>query len=207
MRDKNAPTYKDHPEKTFQALLPLLNEDEYKKYVQNLPIKRVEQVEQMETIEHNEHKYEFNELNNLMKTTIPIQMTFEQRMENLLESMVEGELYRSNKEIYFKLQCNHNQIKLLRVFFYNGVKKLQNNYDKTYQLLHGNEHLVTLCKNASLYLHLDIEGINESNSSIFIYQTKQKLEKVKLKWNSEQTFNWNDYNNGENYILFLLARN
>ena len=56
--------------KTFEDLLPLLNEDDFKNFVD---IHRVEEIEKIETIEYNAQKYEFKKLNKLVK--IPLMKT------------------------------------------------------------------------------------------------------------------------------------
>jgi len=202
---KNRQTLLEHHRipRTFKRLLPLLDENVYKRYVNK---EKAAQFEYIEAIECNGHHYEFQQLNMAIRIANQPLMSYEERMMCLLDSMIEGELYGTHTEVYFKLRCAHNKSKKLYVFHRSDIKSLQNNHDPSFKLVFGNDHFTALDNGNLLQLYIEIDHFDNAKSSFLIHRTTQNLEKRELRCYYNNSMEWTEFTTSEGYVLFGLVK-
>jgi len=177
---------------SFDALLPLLDEDNYK-------IKAETEAAEANTVEYSGQQYHFVKL--------PI-LSYETRMENVLHSMDVGRVYHVNEnECYFKLKIkengyeNHN----LHAQFYHDLNLFQRSYAK-YIMYYGEE--ICLLDLDGYQLSFKINGYQDQKCSLYLYHTIAGCNKHLLLLSTWNNVNWvNHKSSSSSEILFHLVKN
>ena len=181
-------------------LLAILNASNYKQYVENLRI---------EPIELNGHTYKFTEFNKMLNTPLeerPLRLSYQERLQIVLESMKLGDIYAESERVcYFKLQFNHP----IDSFFVStgNVKELQRECRSN--VLFGNDTLSLFkFKNNKYELYHQIKGyFDPSKSSMYIYDKIIEDEKLRISYQYCHTnIDFTKYKCATNEILFQLVK-
>ncbi|XP_066930818.1 TNF receptor-associated factor family protein DDB_G0290965-like [Clytia hemisphaerica] len=162
---------------------------------------------QVEPIKADDKVYNFDGFNELYKlfpkSNLPV---YKKRMDNLFKKMEKGKLYFHQQNIFVKLSpFPRNNSEQLFVYHVTDINIFRN--DPIRRTVFANDNFILIVDIRSLYhLSMQITNFNEENSELFLVSRKNQ-QKFLLKYGYYNNyFNWNDFKNEKNEVIFYLKK-